>query len=78
MVDCATKKNKRWGNNLVVIDNFSKCGWEIPIIIKSSQAKNCIQLKFFNSLKGLPSLIEIVEGKKFEYCFYRFCPELGF
>ena len=63
--DYGPENNRKYRYVLVVIDNFSKFGWTIPLKIKNAQTINDY---FENSLitsKRKPNLIETDRGKEF-------------
>ena len=63
--DYGPKNNKGYRYVLVIIDNFSKFGWTVPLKNKNSQT---IKDSFENILiksKRSPNLIETDRGKKF-------------
>ena len=50
---------------LVVIDNFSKFGWTVPLKNKNAQTKKNSFENFIISSKRKPNLIETDRGKEF-------------
>ena len=63
--DYGPEKNRGYRYVSVIIDNFSKFGWTVPIKIKNAQT---IKDSFENILKKSkrkPNLIEIDHGKEF-------------
>ena len=63
--DYGPENNKGYRYILVVIDNFSKFGWTIPLKNKSAQTiKDSFENILINS-KRKPNLIETVRGKEF-------------
>ena len=63
--DNSTENNRGYRYVLVVIDNFSKFGWTVPLKNKKAQTvKDSIE-KIIISSKRKPGLIESDRGKKF-------------
>ena len=63
--DYGPEKNRNYRYVLVVIDNFSKFGWTIPLKIKNAQTiKDSFENILINS-KRSPNLIETDRGKEF-------------
>ena len=63
--DYGPKKNRGYRYVLVIIDNFSKFGWTIPLKNKNAQTiKDCFE-KIRISSKRKPGLIESDRGKEF-------------
>ena len=63
--DCGPKNNRGYRYVLVVIDNFSKFGWTIPLKNKNAQTiKDSFESILTNS-KRKPNLIETDRGKEF-------------
>ena len=63
--DYGQEKNRRYRYVLVVIDNFSKFGWTIPLKNKNAQTiKDSFENILTNS-KRKPTLIETDRGKEF-------------
>ena len=63
--DYGTKNNRGYRYVLVIIDNFSKYGWTVPLKNKNSQT---IKDSFENNLissKRKPNLIQTDRGKEF-------------
>ena len=67
------EKNRGYRKTLVIIDNFSKFGWNVPLKNKKAQIK---MDSFENTLitsKSKPNLIETDRGEDFyEKCFQNF------
>ena len=65
LVDYGVKNNRGYRYILVVIDNFSKYGWTIPLKNKyASTIKDSFEQIITNS-KRRPNLIETDDGKEF-------------
>ena len=65
--DYGPEKNRGYRYVLVMIDNFSKFGWTIPLKNKNAQT---IKNSFENNpiiLKIMPNLIETEDGRQFVY-----------
>ena len=63
--DYGPENNRGYRYVLVIIDNFSKFGWTVPIKNKNAQTiKDCLEHILINS-KRKPYLIESDRGKKF-------------
>ena len=65
MVDYGVKNNKGYRYILVVIDNFSKFGWTVPLKTKFSQTITDEVSNLINKSKRKPNLIETDDGKEF-------------
>ena len=65
MNDCDPKNNKRYRYILVVIDNFSKFGWTIPLKNKFSQSVTDAFAELIKSSNRKPSLLETDDGKEY-------------
>ena len=63
--DYGPKNNRGYRYVLVVIDNFSKFGWTIPLKIKNAQTIKDSFEKILQSSKRKPNLIESDPGKEF-------------
>ena len=63
--DYGTKNNRGWGYVLVIIDNFSKYGWTVPLKNKNAQTIKDSSENFLISSKRKPNLIESDRGKEF-------------
>ena len=69
--DYGPEKNIGYRNVLVVIDNFSKYGWTIPLKNKNAQTiKDSFEIILISS-KRKPNLIESVRGKEFYNNFFQ-------
>ena len=65
LIDYGVKNNRGYRYTLVVIDNFSKYGWTIPLKNKyASTIKDSFEQIITNS-KRKPNLIEANDGKEF-------------
>ena len=62
--DYGPENNRGYRYVLVVIDNFSKFGWTIPLKNKNAQKKDSFENIIINS-KRKPNLIESDRGKEF-------------
>ena len=67
MVEYGVKNNKGYQYILVVIDNFSKFGWTVPLKHKSAQTITDEVSNLINKSKRKPNLIETDDGKEFVY-----------
>ena len=65
MNDYGIKNNKGYRYILVVIDNFSKFGWTIPLKIKYAQSITDTFSQIVKSSKRKPKLIETDDGKEY-------------
>ena len=65
MVDYGVKNNKGYRYILVVIDNFSKFGWVVPLKNKFAQTITDEISNLINESKRKPNLIETDDGKEF-------------
>ena len=65
MVEYGVKNNKGYRYILVVIDNFSKFGWTVPLKNKSAQTITDEVSDLIDKAKRKPNLIETDDGKKF-------------
>ena len=63
--DYGPKNNRGYRYVLVIIDNFSKFGWTIPLKNKNAQTKKDSFENTLISSKRKPNLIESDRGKKF-------------
>ena len=50
---------------LVIMDNFSKCGWTTPLKNKNTQTIKDTFQNILTTYKGKPNLIETDRGKEF-------------
>ena len=65
LVDYGSKNNRGYRYVLVIIDNFSKFGWTVPLKNKNAQTiKDSVENILTNS-KRKPNLIETDRGKEF-------------
>ena len=65
MNDYGTKNNKGYRYILVVIDNFSKFGWTIPLKKKYAQSITDAFSQIVKSSKRKPILLETDDGKEY-------------
>ena len=65
MVEYGVKNNKGYGNILVIIDNFSKFGWTIPLKNKFAQTITDEVSNLINKSKRKPNFIETGDWKEF-------------
>ena len=65
MIDYGVKNNKGYRYILVVIDNFSKFGWVVPLKNKFAQTITDEVSNLINESKRKPNLIETDDGKEF-------------
>ena len=65
MNDCVIKNNKCYRCNLVVIDNFSKFDWTIPLKNKDGQSITDAFSQILNSSKRKPNVLETDDGKEY-------------
>ena len=65
MNDYGIKNNKSYRYILVVIDNFSKFGWTIPLKNKYAQSRTDAFFQFVKSSKRKPNLIETDDAKEY-------------
>ena len=65
MNDYGIKNNKCYRYILVVIDNFSKFGWTIPLKNKYAQSITDAFSKIVKSSKRKPNLLETDDGKEY-------------
>ena len=63
--DYGPKNNRGYRYVLVIIDDFSKFGWTVPLENKNAQTINDSFENIFISSKRKPILIESDRGKKF-------------
>ena len=63
--DYGPENNERYGYVLVVIDNFSKFGWTVPIRKKTAQTTKDSREKIIINSKRKPNPIETDRGKEF-------------
>ena len=63
--DYGPKNNRGYRYVLVVIDNFSKNGWTVPLKNKNAQTKKDSFENILTSSKRSPNLIETDRGKEF-------------
>ena len=63
--DYGPENNRNYRYVLVIIDNFSKFGWTVPLKNKSAQTIKDSFEKISISSKRKPGLIESDRGKKF-------------
>ena len=65
MIDYGVKNNRGYRYILVVIDNFSKFGWGVPLKNKYAQTIVDEVSKIIDSSKRKPNLVETDGGKEF-------------
>ena len=65
MNDYGTKNNKGYRFILVVIDNFSKFGWTIPLMSKYAQSITDSFSQIVESTKRHPKLLETYDDKEY-------------
>ena len=65
MKDYGIKNNKGYGYILVVIDNFSKFGWTIPLKNKYAQSITDAISQIIKTSRRKPSLLETDDGKEY-------------
>ena len=65
MNDYGPKNNKGYRYILVVIDNFSKFGWTIPLKNKFSQSITDVFSEIIKSSNRKPNLLETDDGKEY-------------
>ena len=63
--DYGSENNRGYRYVLVIIDDFSKYGWTVPLINKKAQTIKDSFENFLLSSKRRPNLIESDRGKKF-------------
>ena len=63
--DCGPENNRGYRYVLVVIDNFSKFGWTIPLKNKNAQTIKDSFENILISSKRKPNLVESDRGKEF-------------
>ena len=63
--DYGPENNRGYRYVLVIIDNFSKLGWTVPLKNKNAQTKKDSFENFVISSKRKPNLIETDCGKEF-------------
>ena len=63
--DYGTENNRGYRYVLVIIDNFSKYGWTIPLKNKNASTIKDSFEKILTSSKRKPNLIESDRGKEF-------------
>ena len=65
MNDYGTKNNKGYRYILVVIDNFSKFGWTVPLKNKYAQSITDAFSQIIKTSKRKPNLLETDDGKEY-------------
>ena len=65
MNDCGPKNNRSYRYILVVIDNYSKFGWTIPLKNKFSQSITDAFSESIKSSNRKPNLLETDDGKEY-------------
>ena len=65
MTDYGIKNNKGYRYILVVIDNFSKFGWTIPLKNKYGQSITYAFSQIIKTSKRKPNLLETDDGKEY-------------
>ena len=70
MKDYGIKNNKGYRYILVVIDNFSKFGWTIPLKKKYAQSVTDAFSQIFKTSKRRPNLLETDVGKEYVNKFF--------
>ena len=65
MNDYGSKNNRGYRYILVVVDNFSKFGWRIPMKNKYAQSKTDAFSQFIKTTKRKPNLLETDDGKEY-------------
>ena len=68
--DYGPENNRGYRYVLVIIDNFSKFGWRVPIKNKNAQTKDSFEIILISS-KGKPNLLETDRGKEFHNNIYQ-------
>ena len=68
--DYGPENKKNYGYVLVVIDNFSKFGWTIPLKNKNAQTIKDTFENIIISSKRKPNLIESDRGKEFYFLIF--------
>ena len=63
--DYGPENCRRYRYVLVIIDNFSKYGWKVPLKIKKAQTKTYSSKIILKNSKRKPNLIETVRDKGF-------------
>ena len=69
--DYSPENNRGHRYVLVIIDNFSKYGWTVPLKNKNAQTKTNSSENFLIISKRKPSLIKTDRGKKFSYGIFQ-------
>ena len=67
MIDYGPENNRSYGYILVVIDNFSKIGWTIPMKNKYAQSMTGAFSEIIKSSNRKPNLLETDNGKEYVY-----------
>ena len=70
MNDYGPKNNRGYRYILVVIDNFSKFGWTIPLKNKYAQSITDAFSEIIKSSNGKPNLLETDDGKEYVNKFF--------
>ena len=65
MIDYGPKNNRGYRYILVVVDNFSKFGWTIPLTNKYSQSITDAFSQIIKTSKRKPNLLETDDGKEY-------------
>ena len=65
MIDYGIKNNKGYRYILVVIDNFSKFGWTIPLKNKYAQSITDAFSQIIKTSRRKPNLLETDDGKEY-------------
>ena len=63
--DCGSENNREYRYVLVIIDNFSKNGWTVPLKNKNAQTLKDSFENIIISSKRKPNLIESDRGREF-------------
>ena len=69
-IDCGPEINRGYWYVLVVIDNFSRFIWKIPLKNENAQRFNDFFENILAASKRKPNLIETDNGKEFEQKLY--------
>ena len=69
--DYGPENNRKYRYVLVIIDNFSKFGWTIPVKNKNAQTIKDSFENILISSKRQPNLIESDRGKEFYYNIFQ-------